>query len=372
MSMHRIRLLLTTFVAWLSLAGAQEPGSSAPSPDPAAGFAVPQPGRTFHFPADHGSHPEFRVEWWYITGHLFGRGSASGERYGFQATFFRQAASDRSTQIHLAHMAVVDTRTGRFLHQERLNRAGWDAAAATSTLDVRQGPWSLRLTDEEAERMNLRGGVAAQVRFELDLQPAKPLVVFGENGVSRKGDDPTAASHYLTFTRLRVEGRLEWQGEWRDVEGQAWMDHEFSSSQLSRGQVGWDWVSLQLEDGREVMLYRLRRADGSADPASRLTWVSRSGETRVQSFEWAVLTRWRSPHSGGEYPARTRITTTDPETGGTVHLLVEPLVPDQELPGELSQIPYWEGACRIRDEATGQEIGSAYMELTGYAKPLAF
>ena len=332
------------------------------------GFALPQPGRNFAFPRDHGSHPEFKIEWWYITGHLW---TAETRRFGFQATFFRRAAPDRSTQIFLAHMGVVDVQTGRFLHQERLDRAGWDAGAAVDTLALHHGPWSLDMVDPIRETMELRGGVAAETRFDLTLRPAKPLVFFGEDGVSRKGADPTAASHYLTFTRLDVTGRLEWEGQAREVTGQAWMDHEISSSQLSQGQVGWDWVSVQLRDGREVMLYRLRREDGSADAASTLTWIEREGRIARANFDWTVLEWWRSPETGATYPARVRINTTDPETHAPVQLIVDPLVAAQELPGQLSGIPYWEGACRVLDPA-GTEIGSAYMELTGYAKPLEF
>jgi predicted secreted hydrolase len=336
--------------------------------DGARGFAVPQPGRVFEFPRDHGSHPEYRVEWWYLTGHLF---TTDRQRFGFQATFFRQAAPDGVSQLHLAHMGVVETATGRFLHQERLDRAGWDAGAATDRLDLHHGPWSLRMIDDEREIMRLHGGVMAETRFELELVPAKPLVLFGENGLSRKGADPTAVSYYLTFTRLQVKGTLEWSGRQFPVTGEAWMDHEISSNQLSAEQVGWDWVSIQLADGREVMLYRLRLQDGQADPASTLTWIDQNGELQRADFDWIVQSTWTSPKTGATYPARVQIATTDPASGKDVVFQVEPLVADQELPGTLSGIPYWEGACRVRD-GENREIGSAYMELTGYAKPLAF
>jgi predicted secreted hydrolase len=349
-----------------SLTQVAQPASVAA--EPGATFALPQPGRVFTFPRDHGSHPEFRVEWWYLTGHLF---TADTRRFGFQATFFRQAAPHGRSHIHLAHMGVVEVATGRFVHQERLDRAGWDAGAATDRLDLHQGPWSLRMIDDERETMRLLGGVAAEARFELTLTPSKPLVIFGEDGVARKGDDPAAASHYLTFTRLQVQGRMEWDLAWHDVTGQAWMDHEISSRQLSAGQVGWDWVSAQLDDGREWMLYRLRRDDGSADPASSLTWIDQAGALQRAPFEWTVVETWRSPVTNARYPARVRISTTDPATGAAVAFTIEPLIAAQELPGDLSGIPYWEGACRVRD-AEGREVGSAYMELTGYAKALQF
>lgn len=360
----------------------------APVTTTADGFAVPQAGRRFVFPRDHGSHPDFRIEWWYVTGHLF-TAETPARRLGFQATFFRQAAPRATAadanpafgtdHVFLAHMALVDVQTGTFLHQERLNRAGWDAAAATETLDLRNGDWSLRLADPADASLTptlvLRGGIDAEAAFALTLRATKPLVVFGEDGVSRKGADPTAASHYLTFTRLATEGTLTRRTERGTttvrVTGEAWMDHEISSSQLSAGQVGWDWLSVHLQDGREVMLYRLRRRDGGADPASTLTWVDRAGATTRAAFTWEVTERWRSPATGAEYPARIRVTTTDPATGATVTLAVEPLAAAQELPGTLGGIPYWEGACRVRD-AAGREIGSAYLELTGYAKELKF
>jgi len=349
-------------------------------------FAVPQAGRVFTFPRDHGSHPDFRLEWWYVTGHLAAVADP-GRRFGFQATFFRQAAPRPHAtepagafgrdQLFLAHMALLDVRSGAFRHEERLHREGWAAGAATTTLDVRNGDWSLRLRPGagpgEPERLDLRGGIRAEVALRLSFESRKPLVVFGEDGVSRKGAEPTAASHYLTFTRLATTGVLRLAGpegpEEVAVTGEAWLDHEFSSSQLGSGQVGWDWLSVHLRDGREVMLYRLRRADGSADPASRLTWIDAAGRTSVQPFTWEIQRLWRSAATDAAYPTRVRVRTTDPVSGAAVILDVEPLAEDQELTGALGGIPYWEGACRIKG-ADGAELGRGYLELTGHARPL--
>jgi predicted secreted hydrolase len=348
----------------------------------AEGFAVPQPGHRFTFPRDHGNHPEFKIEWWYVTGHLFADGGA--RRFGFQATFFRSAAPRNGTtgdanpvfgsdHIFLAHMAMLDVQTGKFLHQEKLNRVGWDAASAPDTLAVHNGPWSLRLADpadgSATPRLTLVGGIRADAAFTLALTPAKPLVVFGENSVSRKGADATAASYYLTFPRLSIAGELALGTEKFPVTGEAWMDHEISSSQLSGGQVGWDWLSVQFTDGRELMLYQLRLADGRADPASTLTWIDQAGKTQRAAFTLDVLDRWTSPATGAVYPSRLRLTTTDPATGAAVRLIVEPFAKNQELTGALGGIPYWEGACRLRDES-GRELGSGFLELTGYAKAL--
>ena len=352
------------------------------------GFAVPQPGYRFSFPRDHGNHPDFKIEWWYVTGHLHAEG---GRRFGFQATFFRSAgprsgtnvsATFGSGHIFLAHMALLDTQTGKFFHQEKLNREGWDAASSASTLAVLNGPWSLRLVDpadtSPTPRLTLNGSIRAEVAFNLTLTPAKPLVVFGDDGVSRKGDDPTAASYYLTFSRLRAEGELTLgpaaasvaaTSEKIRVTGEAWMDHEISSSQLSGGQVGWDWLSVQFTDGRELMLYQLRRADGTADPASTLAWVDAAGKTQRATFSLEIIDRWKSPTTGASYPSRLRLTTTDSATNAPVRLLIEPLAKNQELTGALGGIPYWEGACRIRDDS-GRELGSGFLELTGYAQAL--
>ncbi len=344
-------------------------------PATADDFAVPQPGHHFAFPRDHGSHPDFRIEWWYVTGHLFAEG---GRRFGFQATFFREGgapgagatgAAFGDGQVYLAHMALLDVASGRFIYQERLNREGWDARADPATLDVRNGNWSLRLANPAGPRLALIGGVRAEAAFNLSLVPLKPLVVFGENGVSRKGAAASAASYYLTFSRLRAAGELSVGDRTMPVTGEAWMDHEISSSQLGADQVGWDWVGLQLRDGREIMLYRLRRADGTMDPASALTWVDAAGRTRREPFTWEVVDRWQSPATGADYPSRVRLTTTDPATQAAVSLTIEPLAKNQELSGSLGGIPYWEGACRIR-AADGGEIGSGYLELTGYARPL--
>jgi predicted secreted hydrolase len=357
---HRLHFIFWVLVAMAACSRAQVPLVTA------EGFAVPQPGHEFSFPRDHGAHPAFKLEWWYLTGHLF---SKDGRRFGYQATFFRSASPDRSTQVYLAHMAVIDAKTGKFYYQERLNREGWDADAEIGGLDVHNGPWSLRMTDDKDLRMELRGGVRADVLFGLELSPAKPLVIFGEDGVSRKGAEPTAASYYLTFPRLRTTGTIAFGNETIPVTGESWMDHEISSSQLGSNQVGWDWAGVQFGDGREIMLYRLRLRDGTADPASSLTWVDAAGHTKKSAFTWEVLARWTSPSTGAVYPSRIRITTTDPATGKETAYILEPLAQNQELAGHLGGIPYWEGACRVLS-ADGREIGSAYLELTGYAKDL--
>lgn len=330
------------------------------SPPP---FAIPQPGRVFQFPRDHGSHPEFRTEWWYVTGHLDAK---NGGRFGFQATFFRQAEALGKETLFLAHAALFDATSKSFIHEERLSRGGWDADSSTTTLDTRNANWSLRM--EADETLHLTATVRAEALLQLELKPAKPLVVFGENGVSRKGASPTAASHYLTFPRLTGSGKVIAGNDTHEVTATAWMDHEFSSSQLDEGQVGWDWAAMQLFDGTEVMVYRMRRTDGSSDPAgSTLAWIDAKSTVRhvkADAFTWKPLRTWTSPRTKASYPVSARI-----ECEGKSFTL-RPLSDDQELGGELSGLPYWEGACDVLD-ADNRVIGRAFLELAGYAGNLA-
>jgi predicted secreted hydrolase len=224
------------------------------------------------------------------------------------------------------------------------------------------------------EPMRLQGGVRGEALWNLVLTPAKPLVLFGTNGVSRKAAEASAASHYLTWSRLQTEGELTLGGRVRKVRGLSWMDHEISSSQLGEGQVGWDWACLQLDDGREVMAYRMRRADGSTDPFSTLARVEADGTVHhvdPTGFRWTTEGTWKSPRSGGVYPAGVRLEIPGgPPNGGpyTVHRL-RPLAADQELSGGAGGIPYWEGACEVLDDS-GKRVGRAFLEMTGYAGDL--
>ena len=348
------------------------------------GYAVPQPGRHFVFPRDHGSHPEFAIDWWYITGHLTATNDSS---FGFQATFFRRAlvppgatnnsssAAFGSSQIYLAHMALVNKKSGNFSYQEKLNRDGWDADSSTNTLALRNGNWSLRLvqgTNAVPEIFELQGGVGADATFTLNLIPKTPLVIFGTNGVSRKAADPCASSHYLTFPRLAAKGILTLNETNLAVSGEAWMDHEFSSSQLGKDQVGWDWLSLQLSDGRELMAYRMRCKDGSTDPFSTVAWIDRKGQIQQigpDNFNWAALAHWHSYKSGADYPSLVQLEALNPASGKTEKFIIQPIVADQELTGKVGGVGYWEGACRVLN-TKNDEIGQAYMELTGYSKSL--
>lgn len=343
-------------------------GATVPRPD---GFAVARPGYRFSFPKDHGSHPAFRTEWWYFTGHLWTEDGS--RRFGYQLTFFRQASPKavwkgsqawRSDQLQLAHAALTDEAGRRFLLDERLDRAGLMAGAAADQLNVFQQDW--RAAQDRSGRIQIRM-TAKGVTLDLVLEPTTAPVIFGQDGVSQKGADIGSASHYISFPRLKSQGTLKLpEGATLAVQGQSWMDHEFSSSQLARDQVGWDWAGIQLRDGRSLMVYRLRRNDGSQDPFSTLTEVDAAGHIRRSTRTFSLLPKatWRSAASGAVYPLPLVL-----EAWGERFTLV-PVLLNQELQtGRSTGITYWEGACRVLD-AAGMEIGEAYVELTGYAHSL--
>ena len=333
---------------------------------PPDGFTVARPGYAFAFPKDHGAHPDYRTEWWYVTGHLW---DADGRRIGFQLTFFREAtpkaawkgsAAWRSDQLILAHAVLSDEAAGRFTFDERFNREGLAADAAVGHLAVSNESWRLEQAgDGFTLAMQVKGAA-----LDLTLAPRTPPVVFGEDGVSRKGADPAAASHYVTFPRLAARGTLRLPGAApRALSGEGWMDHEWSSSYLADDQRGWDWAGIQLKDGRSLMAFRMRRADGSQDPWSTVQEVDGAGRiTRsTHGFTMRPEGAWTSPMSGARYPIPMRLEAF----GETFRLL--PTLKDQELrTGRSTGITYWEGDCRVLD-AGGHEIGEAYLELTGYA-----
>ena len=364
--------------------------SAAVPPTTAEGFRVPQPGAELAFPAAHGSHPDFRIEWWYLTGNLVEAGADltgdEGQRFGFQATFFRYAAPLASpdgdaaeasaafgtSQLYMAHMAVTDVTGARFFYEERLNRDGWDAYAKVGAMDVRNGDWTLVMTDPATEEMQLRATIRGRVNLDFTLSPDKPLVRFGPDGTSRKGPAPESRSYYLSFTRLATEGSLAIDGQaWR-IEGLAWMDHEIASNQLSDNLEGWDWTAIQLDDGRELKAYILRKLDGTPDAFSAAMWIEPDNTVTyvdAAEFTWEGTQFFESTRTGATYPIGVALTLPDPARGGALRTLdLVPLLDDQELGGERGGIAYWEGALRI-DEA-GQRVGHGYLELVGYDKPV--
>jgi predicted secreted hydrolase len=323
--------------------------------------------REFAFPADHGPHPEFRSEWWYFTGNLDG---ADGRRFGFHLTFFRNAVRPeegvgegspwRTRQLWMAHFALTDAEAGSMHAAERFARGAMGLAGASAQpFAVQVDDWSVRSAGGDFAPLRLRAqdrGVA----ITLDLEPQKPPVLQGDRGLSRKSGTPGNASYYYSLTRLAARGTVRVAGGAEfAVRGSAWCDREWSTSALDEGQVGWDWFALQLDDGRDLMFYRIRRADGSSDPSSNGVLVGRDGAVTRLALGAVGLEEsggWTSPRSGAEYPAGFRLVVA----GQGLDLEIVPLLADQEL--DLT-FRYWEGAVEVR----GSHPGRGYLEMTGYA-----
>jgi len=335
-------------------------------------FRPALPGYTFSFPRDHYSHDDYRTEWWYYTGHLR---AAGGEEYGYQVTFFRSGVAEAhanpsrwtAKNLYLAHFAISDIPRKAFRYFERVNRAGLGQAGASDReFRVWIGDWEVT-GDGATQRLR-----AKEDGFTLDLMlvSQKPPVIQGENGISQKGEGRGHASHYYSLTRLKTEGTLTVHGKAFPVSGLSWMDHEFGSTQLNPDQVGWDWFSLQFDDGSELMLYNIRKANGLPDPYSAGTFVGADGRTlrlKQADFSVEVLDRWRSPRGKGIYPMKWRLKVPII----SLDVTVTPAFPNQELDtAKSTRVIYWEGAAFAEGTAGGRPAtGRGYVEMTGYAEP---
>ncbi|WP_342721837.1 carotenoid 1,2-hydratase [Acidovorax sp. FHTAMBA] len=346
----------------------------------APGAAVALPARTLAFPRDHGSHPELRTEWWYITGHV----QADGQPWGFQLTFFRSRvdatqglrSAFAAKQLLFAHAAITDVRGRRLLHDQRIARAGFGVAQA-SEADTR-----IRLQDWTLERSDAKSGTVGRESsrytahiagsgFDMDLvfDSTQPLLLQGRQGLSRKGPEAEQASYYYSHPQLKVGGHLTVAGRRMAVmpaTGRAWMDHEWSEALMHPDAQGWDWIGMNLHDGSALTAFRLRRADGTA------LWAGGSfrapGQPAqifdAQAVAFTPLRVWVSPASGARYPVQWRVQT---HVGS---FEVSAVLDNQELDsnGSTGAI-YWEGLSDLADR-TGRSVGRGYLEMTGYAKPL--
>lgn len=335
-----------------------------------AGYARAEGPREFRFPADHGPHPAYRNEWWYLTGNLE---DAAGRRFGFQVTFFRIALRpDRperpsawgTRDVYMAHFAVTDAAGERFYAFERFARgAAGLAGARLDPFRVWLGDWRLAAKTGNAPPWRLEVGEGA-LALALRLEALKRPVLQGEDGLSQKGAEEGNASYYYSLPRLRVDGDLRLGGHSHAVTGTAWLDREWSTSALEPGQRGWDWFALQLEDGTDLMFYRLRREGGATDPRSAGVVVGPDGASTALgagSVELEPLRWWSSP-KGGRYPVAWRMRL--PQRG--LELSIEPVLSDQEL--DLS-VRYWEGAVDVSGLRKRRKIkGRGYVELTGYGR----
>jgi predicted secreted hydrolase len=337
------------------------------------GYARAVEVRDFIFPADHGPHPDFRTEWWYLTGNLDG---PEGRRIGYQLTLFRSAVAPSppevasawgTNQAWMGHFALTDAAGGRFHAFDRFARGAVGLAGAEARpFRVWLEDWTLEAVEGSGDAfpMRLRAD-EGEVGLDLVMEPAKPRVLQGEEGLSQKGPEPGNASYYYAYTRLATRGTVRLGEETLPVTGLSWMDREWSTSALSEGQVGWDWFALQLDDGWDLMIYQIRGEDGSPDPLSDGVLIGPDGArtplTWGDDVTLEVLDEWRSPVDGSAYPSGWRIRI--PERGWD--LRVEPALEDQEL--NLA-FRYWEGAVDVTGEtARGPVSGRGYVELTGYA-----
>ena len=333
-----------------------------------AGFDRAYVVRPFNFPMDHGPHSSFRDEWWYVTGNL---DSQDGRRFGFQITFFRHGlrrgvrpgTSRWSGQdAWMAHFALTDVAGQQYHSFQRMSREAVDLAGAQGE------PFKVWLDDWRLESGSPGGfpwrfhAVQDEIRLDLTFSSLKPPALQGEQGLSRKSNEPGNASYYYSMTRLAANGAVTLVDEKIPVTGLAWLDREWSTSMLSQDQAGWDWFSLQLDDGTDLMYFRMRRKSGEDDPVSSGSFIDAKGHVaplKNGDVKLQTLAQWRSP-GGYDYPS---LWTLDIKSLGK-SITVRPVVHDQEFRHDAR---YWEGAVDVVDTLTGEKRGRGYVELTGYA-----
>jgi predicted secreted hydrolase len=328
--------------------------------------------RQFEFPEDHGPHFEYQTEWWYYTGNLQ---TEDGRRFGYQFTIFRRGLAPgvppdeglSTNQIYFAHFALTDVSAERHYYDERFSRgASGLAGARSSPFSAWVEDWSVVSAAAGAEAVRITATVEG-IELDLNLTAIKPIVKHGNQGLDPKSDKPGNASYYLSYTRMQTDGELLVEGQSFDVNGLSWFDHEWSTSVLGENAVGWDWFGLQLDDGRELMLYYVRLADGTIDPVSGGTYVDSDGRTiNLSSSEVKIeaLGTWVSEESGAEYPSGWEISLPTLD----IEIIVEPVIDAQEMRVSFT---YWEGAVLISGEQADAILsGSGYVELTGYLESM--
>jgi predicted secreted hydrolase len=354
----RVGMLLLVLVVAVAAAGAS-----------ADGWRYARAGRTIVLPPDHASHPDYALEWWYYTGNL---DAADGRRFGYQLTFFRIGIVPVATtasvwavrDLFMAHLAVTDISGRRYLSAEKLNRAGvsW-AGARTDSYRVWNEGWSARLDGD----VHVLSAATKAFGLELRLDPGKPPVLNGVDGYSRKGSEAGNSSYYYSLTRMPTRGTVTVGDARIPVRGTSWMDHEFGTTFLEAGQTGWDWFAIQLDDGTDVMLYQLRRSDGSMDGHSSGAIVSGAGVARTfgpAAFSLHRGRMWHSPDTGAQYPVEWSVRLP----GEKLSLSTRALLDAQELRGPSSGVAYWEGAIEVSGMHEGKPVhGRGYLEMTGYA-----
>jgi predicted secreted hydrolase len=336
-----------------------------------AAFRLAIPPYEFQFPRDHGAHPDYRTEWWYYTGHLR---TQSGKRYGFELTFFRVGITPPGTpkesrwdldHVMPAHFAITDLAAKDFRYYEKLNRASpFTSQAAEGKLDVFNESWRATTNPDGSWRLVAKEGKDS---IDLTLRSRKPPAVHGKDGVSVKALGVGYASHYYSMTRLEASGTIAVDGKGERATGLAWMDHEFGSAALRETQQGWDWYSIQLDNDSELMLYVIRRVDGTPDVTSSGSLIGSDGEVipiRRDQMRITPRSRWKSTKSGATYPMGWRVEVPS----FNVALELRPVLEGQELrTGGSTRVTYWEGAVEVEGTFGGTGVrGEGYVEMTGY------
>lgn len=341
----------------------------------ALGFPQAIEPRAFRFPADHGAHPDFRNEWWYVTGNL---DAATGERLGFELTLFRFSLTPaavasrsawRSNQVYVGHFAITDAANEEFYVADRYSRGSLGLAGASAEpFRVWLQDWQIAAEggpepNSDAAQWRLQA-MDDEIAIDLSLVPLKAPVLNGVDGLSQKSERPGNASYYYSMTRMQTEGSVQIGDRTFDVSGLSWLDREWGSSALSSDQSGWDWFALQFDDDSELMFYNIRRLDGTQDGLSAGTFVASDGRTIQLTRDdvlLEVLDYWQSP-LGGRYPSGWRVSVPSLE----MSLEIEPVLDAQEL---LTNVRYWEGAVDVTARSSGKVVrGRGYVELTGYAE----
>jgi predicted secreted hydrolase len=333
-------------------------------------YGLALPGYGFEFPRDYFNHEDYQTEWWYYTGNLV---ASDGHRFGFELTFFRQGVSRASNSdtwfVHdlwMAHMALSDITGQQFYHEERLNRAGPGIAGVDAAAGlVWNGNWKAHIDDN---REDLHG-VGEKFSVGLTLAPTKRPVIHGRNGVTQKAEGMGHASQYFSLSRLMTSGSIELNDKTYRVQGTSWMDHEFFTDSMAANEIGWDWLSVQLTDGTELMLYRLRHKDGSIDPYSSGSTVDANGKSEFLSQRDFVMTPasdiWTSPTTKGQYPMRWHLSVPRLK----LELDVATPLRNQEITSRFGP-DYWEGAIDVTGTQANSAVnGVGYLEMTGYAEP---
>ncbi|HXM93158.1 MAG TPA: lipocalin-like domain-containing protein [Candidatus Dormibacteraeota bacterium] len=339
-----------------------------------AQYRTALPGYKYEFPRDYFNHADFQTEWWYYTGNLIAK---DGHHFGFELTFFRQAVRRDSAKasawdmqdLFLADLALSDLNGGHFYHSERTNRSG-PSLAGVSQPDGRiwNGNWQIQWQGDVQTLL----AIDDRFQLRLTLRPEKPPVIHGENGLSQKAEGRGRASHYISLTRIGITGSVDLAGTKFDVTGTSWMDHEFFTNQLEANQTGWNWLSLQMDDRTELMLFHIRRKDGSIDPFSAGTFIDAQGQsTHLRAGDFNLqpaAATWTSPNTQAAYPIRWKIAI--PKLG--IQLEANTSLASQELTGKTKLWPnYWEGAIAISGKHNNQPVaGVGYLEMTGYDRPV--